>query len=330
MLKAQLRSKIFQIDPGWRDIEDILTGDYFGLLDYLPRKPFLADFVAYVASLNPDGRAPATTDVDWECSQMLFWPRIHAKDERAEPDVVIVTDKWVLVIEVKLGSGLGDRQPWREFIVGKRIAEDYGLYGDCVYYLVVAPTRLDIAPMFEPSEAEKLDVLARRTSYVKWHEIVALVESWLRGCPNEKAFASEHERILGDLLAALRKRRSIAFSGFSFAHLGPVGRVTAGFFCPPAFTGFLGESPGVRASHESLLLCGLQVGFGTPFPLVDTPGDHVFLSIRFGGFAANAPNVPAKQRSFFCGPRFGGFLKAAPTCVKYPNLILRGITDGGG
>lgn len=123
MLKAQLRSKMFQLDRGpsaglhevtpsgryhaWWDVEDILTSDFFGVLDYLPRKPFLACFIAYVASLNPDVQTPVIDEIDWDSSHLLFWPHIHTQEENTEPDVVIVTDKWVLVIEVKLDSGLG-------------------------------------------------------------------------------------------------------------------------------------------------------------------------------------------------------------------------------
>jgi hypothetical protein len=31
MLKAQLHSKFFHVDEGWREDEDILTGDFFGI-----------------------------------------------------------------------------------------------------------------------------------------------------------------------------------------------------------------------------------------------------------------------------------------------------------
>ena len=46
MLKAQLKSKIFQLSSKWRENEDILTGDFFGVLDYLPRNPYLCKFMA--------------------------------------------------------------------------------------------------------------------------------------------------------------------------------------------------------------------------------------------------------------------------------------------
>lgn len=39
MLKAQLRSKIYALASEWQEMEDILTGDFFGALDYPPRQP---------------------------------------------------------------------------------------------------------------------------------------------------------------------------------------------------------------------------------------------------------------------------------------------------
>ena len=107
MLKAQIRSKIGALGPGWRDIEDILTGDFFGALDYLPRRPFLAGFLEWVARLNETVKQPPREGVDWDGVEFNFWPMVKGEDEAAEPDVVIVSDHWVLVVEVKLDSALG-------------------------------------------------------------------------------------------------------------------------------------------------------------------------------------------------------------------------------
>lgn len=135
MLKAQLKSKIFQLDSKWRDIEDILTGDFFGILDYLPRKPYLSDFLSYLCKLNSTVQTPDILGVDWKKIEFIFWPMTYAEDENTEPDLVLVSNKWVLVIEVKLESGLGDTQPWREYTVGQSIAKEYHLPKKSVYYL---------------------------------------------------------------------------------------------------------------------------------------------------------------------------------------------------
>ena len=40
MLNTQLHSKLnLSYLNRWQDCEDILTGDFFGILDYLPRQP---------------------------------------------------------------------------------------------------------------------------------------------------------------------------------------------------------------------------------------------------------------------------------------------------
>lgn len=62
MLKAQLRSKIGLLGSDWQDIEDILTGDYFGALDYLPRQPFLRSYFGSVAVAIRAARAPGRSD----------------------------------------------------------------------------------------------------------------------------------------------------------------------------------------------------------------------------------------------------------------------------
>ena len=60
MLKAELRAKMFQLDPGWASVEDILTGDFFGALDYLPRVPFLSRFLERVVALNETVLPPSS------------------------------------------------------------------------------------------------------------------------------------------------------------------------------------------------------------------------------------------------------------------------------
>ena len=136
MLKAELRAKMFQLDPDWAKVEDILTGDFFGALDYLPRNPFLSCFLERVVALNETARTPELSQVDWSNVKLLFWPRVQLDEEQVEPDVVVVSNRWTIVIEVKLDSGLGVRQPWREYQAGQSIARKHGLPSHAVYYLV--------------------------------------------------------------------------------------------------------------------------------------------------------------------------------------------------
>jgi len=168
MLKTQLKSKIQQVYPKWRDIEDLLTGDFFGVLDYLPREPYLKSFFAWVFQLNEQVVAPDLNDVDWDSVELSFWPMKHLQDESTEPDLVIVSNKWVFIIEVKLLSGLGTDQLWREYMVGKELAAERGLSSVSVYLLTVALSRLDIGKTFKQSEHAKRKELLERTFQLRW------------------------------------------------------------------------------------------------------------------------------------------------------------------
>jgi len=138
----------------------------------------------------------------------------HAENEAAEPDLVLISNLWVLVVEVKLDSGLGKRQPWREYLIGKQIARDRNLRPDSVRYLVVSRSRLDVGATFGAGECEDRNELLARTYQLRWSDVVSILESWLR----HGKLACEHTRLLEDLLNVMKRRRTIAFSGFSFAN----------------------------------------------------------------------------------------------------------------
>ena len=76
MLKIQLHSKLNLSHPcRWQDSEDILTGDFFGALDYLPRQPYFHDFLQDVECLNERRGLLELDRVDWDSVEMLFWTR---------------------------------------------------------------------------------------------------------------------------------------------------------------------------------------------------------------------------------------------------------------
>ncbi len=314
MLKVQLRSKIAALGSGWEDIEDILTGDFFGALDYLPRRPFLADFLEWVARLNDSAKQPARAGVDWDATEFNFWPMVKIEDEAAEPDVVIVSDRWVLVVEVKLDSGLGRNQPWREYCVGREIARERGLPEDSVFYLLVARQRLDVAhPFVSPNHPGRSELIAR-TSYLLWHQVVALVARWLKYDVARCPIRPEHHRMLVDLMDALRRRRSIAFSGFAFTNQESVSVPPRSIFCPDRFAGFLRDTKDrpVAAADVSRFLSRF-LGFlgASPETLVAAP---IFTCPEFPGFLSGSQEVNVPGGPLFSPTAFSGFLTSCPRC----------------
>lgn len=288
MLKAELRAKMFQIDSEWTRVEDILTGDFFGALDYLPRTPYLANFLSAVIALNDTASSPNLTNVDWNSVELSFWPRETVGEQQVEPDVIIGSSRWLIVVEVKLDSGLGHRQPWREYQAGLSIARERGIPGDAVFYLVVARSRLDVAKTFSDAEAHMRDELLDHTLFLCWWQAAAIVDAWRGRLSEDLHLHPSDARLVDDLLGSLRRRRSILFSGFSFATVAGVQERLEHVFCPAAFAGFISRTT----------------------PRTEVPSRPLFLK-RFDGFL----NRAACDRPCACMPldRFGGFIKRAPT-----------------
>jgi len=315
VLKTQLRSKLSQLNPNWQDSEDILTGDFFGALDYLPRQPYLRDFLESVERLNERVGRFELERVDWEEVEMLFWPRCPGHDDSTEPDVVLVSNQWVIVVEVKLASGLGQSQPWREYRFGQQIAENRGLPRDAVHYMIVSRARLNGAQVFGELAAHQRVELEPRTLWFRWSEAVAIVDEWLRDGAGERHAAKNEARMLNDLYGALRRRRTLSFCGFSFPHQRPVDESRPPIFCPPLFNGFLYNGPIKCALPPSSgFLARFQGFFRETCPPIVLPMESVWLRC-FRGFVRSAEPTNAPSVSVFCSGGFEGFVNDARRCV---------------
>ena len=314
MLKTQLHSKLNLSEPRrWQDREDILTGDFFGALDYLPRQPYLREFLERVEHLNERVGWFELDRVDWEKVEMLFWQRCPGHDDSTEPDVVLVSNRWVIVVEVKLGSGFGESQPWREYQFGQQMAKN--LACDAVYYVIVSRAILNGTQVFGGLVAHERDEVEPRTLWFRWLDAVTLVDRWLRQHDAGERQVAKHEtRMLEDLLRALRRRRTLSFCGFSFTYHQRVCESRPPIFCPPLFKGFL---------CKDFVKCDLppSIGFLARFqgffrktcpPVV--PMESVWLR-RFRGFVGSAEPTNAPLGSIFCSRGFKGFLNDAPGCV---------------
>jgi len=322
MLKTQIGSKISQLAPEWRSIEDVLTGDFFGVLDYLPRRPYLRDFFAWVSRLNESTDSPCLTNVDWAKVEILFWPKAPEADDHTEPDLVIVSNRWVVVVEAKLNSTFGWRQPQREFAMGIALAGARGLPATAVYYLVIARSRLNVEKTYAPPRSPPKRELVSRTLHLPWFQAVSLAESWLTSGVGGQEVAAGHARMLEDLVAAMRRRRAIAFAGFSFGRLEHVPLQSAPVFCRPMFEGFQAGAKTVITRAGASVFLSRFAGFLCRVRRVARPAGRMLTPARFDGFLSRAPRVLRLSAPLLGASRFAGFLQMAPSCRESTTLLL--------
>jgi hypothetical protein len=278
----------------------------------------LTNFLEWVADCNAgfDIQQPPREGVDWDAAEVIFWPLLRSEHESAEPDVVIVTNRWVLVVEVKLDSGLGIDQAWREYCVGRELARNRGLLDDSVFYLLVARRRLQISESFPLRYgAERRDLL-KKASLLPWHRAVALVEHWLNRGTDLPPVTPDQQRLLGDLLAVLRSRRTLTFSGFEFIGQVNVDTPLTRLFCPNRFSGFLNDAGArsVSGTEESRFL-SLFAGFLGSAPRVGTVEEGFFSGPHFKGFSTTRAEVQAPREAFLVVAGFAGFLEGVPRCT---------------
>ncbi len=320
MLKAQIRSKLCQFSLELADKEDILTGDFFGVLDYLPRQPYLHEFLESVCALNHARGRFELGRVDWQSVEMRFWPRYQVHDDTTEPDVVLLSDHWIIVIEVKLGSGLGRNQPWREYLVGQYLAQERGLPSLSVYYMILSRERLDVAQVFSGLEDGQRAELIERTLFFRWSQAVSLVEGWLRNGAGGRPLGDSEARLLADLYAVLRRRRTLAFLGFRFPHQQPVEEPERAIFCPLLFEGFLNTDIAKTSLSRSAVFLSRFQGFLHPSLTLPVVSMESMQACGFQGFVRSTVRTDVPPASIFCPLQFQGFAKETPRCAASPTM----------
>jgi hypothetical protein len=321
VLKTQLHSKLnLSHLRCWQDSEDILTGDFFGTLDYLPRQPYLRDFLQCVELINDQKGCLELERVDWGDVAMSFWPRFLGQDDATEPDVVLASNRWVIVVEVKLGSSFGRSQPWREYQFGQQTARNRGLSGDAVHYVIVSLAMFNGAKVFDGLTAHQRAELEPRTLWFRWLDAVTLVDGWLRqSCTDEEQANKCTMRMLKDLLGALRRRRTLSFCGFSPPNRQPVHESRPPIFCPPLFHGFLcKESVECHLPPSIGFLARFHGFFREARPSI-IPLESIWLR-RFQGFVHSAGSNNAPTTSIFYSSRFKGFVNNALHCYVSPTM----------
>ncbi|MCG3771025.1 MAG: hypothetical protein JW384_02205 [Nitrosomonadaceae bacterium] len=111
MVMAQLQGKLPTED--WKSSEDLLTNAIFGTLKYLDAS-ITAELLSNVHPLEGSLPPVISGSLDWS-----FWPWLGT----CEPDIVIEDAANICIVEVKLQSGFGDKQLYREWIDGHTLPQ---------------------------------------------------------------------------------------------------------------------------------------------------------------------------------------------------------------
>lgn len=205
MLQAILRGKLSREQ---QNMEDILTSNVFGLLQYAPSREGLLPFLAQAESV--DGSLPLSwlndesLNVSVEPDDYEFWPTLNEPECRAcEPDVLIrlrCTDRrhLLILIEAKYRSGKSsegstaaehpDDQLACEWDNLVRVAQREGA-DPCLIYLTAhigIPVSDIESSVAEYREKRPNDVRHPTILALSWHELCGL-------------FRDANERMLRDL-----------------------------------------------------------------------------------------------------------------------------------
>ena len=255
MLVAELRRKlpdVTDIDPKASDAvaqvrallkesrEDLLTSDVFGSMKYLPRRPYLESVLKLVAERNPRSLSfrqhlPALL-AELDKMKFQFWhgyptPAGFKEGGMTEPDVVLETSDTFLVIEAKLGSGVGTQQIERELAV----ALDQS--GDSRQAFVLLVTTSLSVPHFGPKGkhwtfaqyldariadkhladglGERLKEAVDRVLWIDWAGILTALKAARSAIPSlvDASHALQGGDLVDDLLAVAEMRGIRLFEG---------------------------------------------------------------------------------------------------------------------
>jgi hypothetical protein len=120
---AEINTKILSLENRSVGSEDKLTGDFFGALRYIPFSVGIGRILSDEVIVHPAKLAKdidveieksKIDDGDWS-NRIHFWDRKNVRDgdtknsKCVEPDVLIELEDAIILIEVKLHSGLSSR-----------------------------------------------------------------------------------------------------------------------------------------------------------------------------------------------------------------------------
>ncbi len=187
--------------------EDSFTSSVFGLLKYLPTKLFWEILSNAIIDANPDFE-------DAEIKVIDFWPKwdVKTKDENSlidnehfvEPEVIIETNKFNLVIEAKLKNNKQDKNQWINEIEAYKLEYEDKAPNSLLYFLAIDGSNISSNEFKEFAVQENtINVEILKTT---WTAILKAVNNQINYAEKEHLF------ILNDII------RCFEFQGYRYLH----------------------------------------------------------------------------------------------------------------
>lgn len=232
MYIAELRGKF---SPSEERKEDILTSDVFSFFKYADRQVFLAQFLKLLGL--------GVSRQDLAEVEFLFW---HSFEDGTEPDLVIITGKYYLLVEAKFHSDFGQEsekiqhQLVREYKGGELEAHNM----DKEFQLVAVTAHYARHQFL----AENSAYVSRDLHWLNWHQIALLIASCLETHPG---LTQETRVFAEDLYDLLVKKNLRKYAGVDFLkNLRKVGSSSPQLFFEAATAFYRGDFLGFTVSLQ--------------------------------------------------------------------------------
>lgn len=189
-------------------MEDKLTGDFFGAIRYLPYEKGLKivlENIKYLEEKNKKILSNKSNGFIGSC--INFWPRYN----KTELDLSIELDNLLIGVEVKYNSGLSSEdQLEREINVLRDLRKDR----NCVLLFIARSSGISEAiqsiEKIKIQDSKKMKYV--EFAYISWEEIYEVMLKYYFN--NSSKYSSYEKIIMEDLLDLLKRKEFIRFKNF--------------------------------------------------------------------------------------------------------------------
>ncbi len=214
--------------------EDILTSNVFSFFKYADRKIFLWNFLRMVG-LNVSLEQALH-------SEFLFWP---SYTDGTQPDLVIITGPYYLLIEAKYHSGFGKATPIRKHQLVREIERG-------IFEAINLNKQFKILTITADScrklETKQEDISFQIIDWINWQKIAFLIYSILE---QDQNISLETKFFAEDLYGLLVKKKLRNFEGIKvFDHVGKLSNVHETIFFQASTASYRGDFLGFLSVME--------------------------------------------------------------------------------